>query len=104
LGPARHVEHVLGQGGTQGETARVLRGAHPGAVGLTDDGVVLDPPAVGVEGLALAQEDEMALPALIDEQHLLAVLEANEDGDGPDGLTEGAARARSGRRRSPGSA
>src|SRR4030095_291489 len=39
------------------------------------DGIVLDPAAIGVERLRLAQEDQVALAALIDEQHLLAVLE-----------------------------
>src|SRR5262249_49412348 len=101
LGAARHVEDVLGQRRAQGETPRVLRGAHPGAVGLADDGVVLDPAAVGVEGLALAQEDQVALPALVDEQDLLAVLEASEGGPVADVLTACAALARSRTRRSP---
>ena len=42
--------------------------------GLPDDQVVGDPPTVGVERLRLAQEDQVPLPALIDEQDLLAVL------------------------------
>ena len=64
------------------------------AVGLVDDGVVLYPAAVGVEGLALAQEDQVALPALIDEQDLLAVLESGEDGHAGGTLTACVARAR----------
>src|SRR4030095_16316699 len=42
---------------------------------LPDDGVVEDPPAVGVERLRLAQEDQVTLAALIDQQDLLTVLE-----------------------------
>src|SRR6185295_9222118 len=49
--------------------------AHPRALRLTDHRVMRDPAAIGVERLRLAQEDEMALSALIDEQHLLTVLE-----------------------------
>ena len=75
LGAARHLQHELGQRGPQGQVAQPHRGAHPRAVGLADDGVVRDPAAVGVEGLRLAQEDQVALAALIDEQDLLTVLE-----------------------------
>ena len=104
LGAARHVEHVLGQRRAQRETARALRGAHPRAVGLADDVLVLDPPAVGVEGLTLSQQDEMALAALVDQQRLLAILEAVEETHGWAQVSACAARAASGTAHSPGSA
>ena len=75
LGPARHVEHVLGQGRAQGQVARALGGADPGPVGVADDGVVGHPAAIGVEGLALPEEQQMAPAPLVDQQGLLAVLE-----------------------------
>src|SRR5262245_16033582 len=75
LGAARHVEHVLGQGRAQRQIAHALRALDPRAVGLADDRVVRDPATVRVKRLALAQDDEMALAALIDQERVLAVLE-----------------------------
>src|SRR6185295_8704796 len=70
-----HVEHELRERRTQREIPQAHRGAHPGAVGLADDGVVRDPAAIRVKGLRLPQKEEVALAALVDEQHLLTVLE-----------------------------
>src|SRR5206468_9906386 len=68
-------QHELGQRRAQREIAQAHRGAHPGAVGLADDRIVRDPAAIGVKRLRLPQKEEVTLAALIDEQHLLTVLE-----------------------------
>ena len=49
LRAARHLEHVLGECRPHRGEARVARGAHGHAVGLTDDVVVREHASVGVE-------------------------------------------------------
>ena len=75
LGAARHLQDVLRQRGAQRDVAQAHRAAHPAAFGLADHRVVRHPAAVGVEGLRLAEKDQVSLAALIDEQDLLTVLE-----------------------------
>ena len=79
LGAAGHLEDVLGQRGTEGQVPHAERRPHPAPVRVADDGVVGDPAAVRVEGLAFSQGEEVALPPLVDEENLLAVLEGFED-------------------------